>query len=115
MKIGGALLAYLVATILWFYGEAFFIKEIGRGNILRGWLWILTNVVAVPLFAIGTLWLFQIKREWWAAEFPYWGMSIIISYIAFTSVLKVKIGWQEIVSVLLLLVIACLLGTKTGQ
>ena len=104
-----SLIAYLIATILWFYGEAYFLKEMQSGNTKTALLFASLSFLAVPLFAFGTYFLYKHSSSWTTCQFPYWIMSIIISYLAFRTIILTEIGWRELVSAGLLVIIAFLL------
>jgi hypothetical protein len=111
-KVLTSLLAYFLATLSWFYAEAYFIQAGEQGRWRDAFGWVLLKFVSIPLFTYGTWYLYQADKAWWLVEFPYWIMSIVVSYIAFQNIVGVKIEWREVVSALLLLTVAFLMGTK---
>jgi hypothetical protein len=115
MMIILSLVAYLIATVAWFYGEARFIEEMKIGNLWKGAAWASLGLISIPLFTFGTWYLYVASKSWWIVQFPYWMMSVAVSYWAFTRVVGVKVSWHEWVCVALLMVIVIIMGLKTGD
>ena len=112
MKILLSLLLYLVATLIYFFAEASFVKSAMDKQWWASGCWLAFKVVTIPMYGLGTYWLYQYNQTWWLAEFPYWLMSIIISYVAYDRILKTGAGWREAVCAGLIVLIAVILGTK---
>lgn len=112
VKIIGALFLYFCATTIYFYGEALFLRDWAAGLYHQACGWLAIKIVTIPMYAIGTYWLFSYAKTWSIAEFPYWIMSFVISYVAYVQVLDVKITWREIVGALMILGAMALVGSK---
>ena len=111
-KIILAILLYFFATLGYFYGEAQFVKTWISGDHFKAVLWLIPKVIAIPMYAVGTLWLYQYGKTWSITEFPYWIMSIFISCFFYSSILKTGITWRECIGAMLILAAAFLIGTK---
>ena len=103
---------YFIATYAWFYGEVRFLKLMDEGDTRKGLAWACLSFVGPPLFMLGTYMMRKEKPAWWAVQFPYWGMSIGLSYFLFRHVLNTTVGWRELVSAVLIVIIAALMGTE---
>ncbi len=112
MQIVLALFLYLIGTLIYFGAEIQFLKEAINKNWLVSFAWVSLKVVSIPFYAYGTYLLYNYSKSWWLVEFPYWFMYIAVSYIAYSRFIKVAVGWREVVSAALLVVIAVLLSSN---
>lgn len=110
MKIAFALCLYFVATLITFYGETFFLKSYEKGQWGHVLTWVGLSMLTVPMYLIGTYILYDWKASWSWVQFPYWMMSILVSYMAFRSILHTSITWKEVISAILIAIIAIILG-----
>ena len=107
-----SLIIYLVATVTWYYSEVRFLKCMDANEVGEGIKWASLSLLGPPLFMLSTYWMWKEKAAWWAVQFPYWFMSIGVSYFLFRQVLCTRMGWREIVSAVLILIVALLMGTE---
>jgi hypothetical protein len=105
----GSLLCLFVASILWHVGDAFFLRNAVVGQWFSAIRWLILSFLSVPLFALSTYGLFLVKRAWWLVELPYWIMGLVLSIFLFRQVLSISVSWREILSGVLLILIAFLL------
>ena len=106
-----SLVALMLATVAWYGGMVFFLRESAEGPV-RAARWLGLNVLAIPVFAFAFHGLYHVFKQWWVIELPYWLISIVVSYLFFARVAKLTIGWHELAAAGLVIVIAFLLGSK---
>ena len=92
-----------------------FLRDAVSGQYWKSSVWLLLKVLTIPLYAVGTLWLYQFGRTWSISEFPYWIMSIVISLILYSSILKTCFSWKEAVGIVLILTAVCMIDLKREE
>jgi zinc transporter ZupT len=113
MKIALALAFYFIATVCWFYGEARFLKAVtDHDDWVAGLAWAALSFIAIPLFTFGTYWIYKDSESWWWVQFPYWVMSMAVSYWAFSRELGTVFSWRLVVGCVLILAAAAIVGSE---